>query len=57
MDIVIGILELIGLVLVVVYLFTHSHGRRAAMGGCGCSGGASKGGADLSFPNPQGACS
>lgn len=57
MDIVIGILELVGLVLVVIYLFTHHHKTNKA-GGCGCSGTApTTGGVDLSFSSPTGGCS
>jgi hypothetical protein len=51
MDLVIGILELVGLVVVIVYLFAHRHGKGS---GCGC---ASTAAADpLAFGNPTGGC-
>lgn len=57
METIVEILELVGLVLVAVWIYHHViQGRRPSSSGCGC-GGHSASGVDLSFPQPNGGCS
>jgi hypothetical protein len=54
MDTVIAILELVGLVLVVIFLVSHARSGSKSPDGCGCGGGMPS--ADLSFSSPTGGC-
>ncbi len=59
METIVEILELVGLVLVAIWVYHHVTGGRKKRAACcsACASGATTGGVDLSFPNPTGGCS